>query len=235
MNRFQLVCCSIVLLMLTTGFNPTQSSLSGGWQLHNGTVTTVLLLQDGYCSFTEYDLVNRKFLVTYGGVVTMDATTMKVDFEFHSAHPEMVGTTETFAISDKKVQLTLTGDGKSRTFQRIDDNTGDLAGTWRITARMQGAQMSAMQPGPRKTLKMLTGTRFQWMAINTQTKEFFGSGGGTYTFANGKYKETIEFFSRDSSRVGASLSFDGNVSGKVWTHKGLSSKGDPIHEEWTKQ
>jgi len=50
-----------------------------------------------------------------------------------------------------------------------------------------------------------------------------------------KYTEHIEFFSRDSSRVGASLSFDGSISDKVWTHKGASSKGDPIHEEWTRE
>jgi hypothetical protein len=73
------------------------------------------------------------------------------------------------------------------------------------------------------------------MAINTETKEFFGTGGGTYTFINGKYTENIEFFSRDSTRVGASLTFDGSVSGYVWTHKGLSSRGDPIHEEWTRE
>jgi len=73
------------------------------------------------------------------------------------------------------------------------------------------------------------------MAINTETKEFFGTGGGTYTFKDGKYTENIEFFSRDSSRVGASLSFDGSVNNNVWTHTGFSSRGEPIHEEWTKE
>jgi DMSO/TMAO reductase YedYZ molybdopterin-dependent catalytic subunit len=73
------------------------------------------------------------------------------------------------------------------------------------------------------------------MAINAETKEFFGTGGGTYTYVNGKYTEKIEFFSRDSSRVGAVLSFDGMVNGKVWTHKGLNSRGEPLHEEWTRE
>lgn len=95
--------------------------------------------------------------------------------------------------------------------------------------------MNQMKRSDRKTLKLLSGTRFQWMAINPATKEFFGTGGGTYTFTNGKYTEHIEFFSRDSTRVGASLTFDGNVKDEVWNHSGKSSKGDPLNELWTKE
>jgi hypothetical protein len=73
------------------------------------------------------------------------------------------------------------------------------------------------------------------VAINTQTGEFFGTGGGTYTFENNVYTENIDFFSRDNSRVGASLEFKGTVNGNKWDHSGKSSKGDPIHEEWTRK
>lgn len=65
--------------------------------------------------------------------------------------------------------------------------------------------MVSMRPGARKTIKILSGTRFQWAAINSETGEFFGTGGGNYTFKDGKYTENIEYFSRDASRVGASL------------------------------
>ena len=84
-------------------------------------------------------------------------------------------------------------------------------------------------------MKILSGTRFQWIAYNTETKEFLGTGGGTYTTEAGKYTENIEFFSRDSSRVGASLSFDFSLENGDWRHKGKSSKGDPIDEVWTKR
>jgi len=30
------------------------------------------------------------------------------------------------------------------------------------------------------------------------------------------------------------LSFKGKVEGDNWDHSGLSSKGDPIHEIWTR-
>ena len=52
------------------------------------------------------------------------------------------------------------------------------------------------------------------------------------TFENGKYTEHIEFFSRDSSRVGASLGFDGKIENGAWHHSGLSSRGEPIYEIW---
>lgn len=90
------------------------------------------------------------------------------------------------------------------------------------------------QTGTRKTLKILTGKRFQWFAIDPATNGFSGTGGGTYTFMNGKYVENIEFFSRDASRIGASLSFDDHLDNGEWHHTGLSSKGAKIYEVWSK-
>ena len=45
--------------------------------------------------------------------------------------------------------------------------------------------------------------------------------------------ENIEFFSRDDSKAGLSLQFDYDLIDGKWNHKGLSSKGDPIHEIWS--
>ena len=88
---------------------------------------------------------------------------------------------------------------------------------------------------PRKTMKILSGTRFQWIAYNTETKQFMGTGGGTYKTIDGKYTEKIEFFSRDNSRVGAELSFEFKLNDGEWNHMGNSSRGVPIHEIWTKR
>ncbi|MEM1136632.1 MAG: hypothetical protein AAGI07_12415 [Bacteroidota bacterium] len=82
-------------------------------------------------------------------------------------------------------------------------------------------------------MKILTPTHFQWIAYNTATGQFFGTGGGTYTAENGTYTENIKFFSRDKSRVGASLTFSFDVQGNDWHHKGKSSKGDPMYEIWS--
>lgn len=85
---------------------------------------------------------------------------------------------------------------------------------------------------PRKTMKVLSGTRFQWIAYNTETKQFMGTGGGTYTTLKGKYTENIEFFSRDNSKAGLSLVFDYSLENGTWNHKGFSSKGVAMHEIW---
>ena len=95
--------------------------------------------------------------------------------------------------------------------------------------------MIPMKPGARKTIKILSATHFQWIAINTETGEFFGTGGGNYSFKDGKYTENIEFFSRDPNRVGASLSFNAELKEGDWHHSGLSSKGDKIYEVWSRK
>ena len=88
---------------------------------------------------------------------------------------------------------------------------------------------------PRKTMKILSGTRFQWIAYNIETKQFMGTGGGTYTTIDGVYTENIEFFSRDNSRVGASLPFNFELQEGKWHHSGNSSKGAPIYEIWSQR
>jgi hypothetical protein len=58
--------------------------------------------------------------------------------------------------------------------------------------------------------------------------------GGTYTTENGKYVEDIDFFS--ATIAGRhEPEFDFSLEDGHWHHKGLSSKGDPINEIWTKR
>ena len=52
---------------------------------------------------------------------------------------------------------------------------------------------------------------------------------------NGKYTEQIEYFSRDNSKVGASLSFEGKLVDDHWHHSGLSSTGNQIYEVWSRE
>lgn len=211
-----------------------QTSIGGSWTKTDGTTSTTWLFHDGHYSCTQYDIANKRFDWTMGGDYTLSGDQLNMKFFFHTATKEKVGTDEAMNFSINNQTLTITKDGSSQTFTRMDDGKSALAGHWLITGRVVNGNMQSITPGARRTIKLLTGSRFQWIAINVETKEFFGTGGGTYTFVNGKYTETIEFFSRDSSRVGASLSFDGKVEGNNWHHSGLSSRGEPIHEIWTR-
>lgn len=221
-------------ILLISSFKQ-QDSITGAWQRADGSVEEVLIFQDGYFTHTTYDKNNRKFVQTKGGTYTQNGAQLHTRIEFSTAQPKMIGQAITFMAPISKNGLATNIGGRTTIWTRIDNGTEGLAGTWRITGRLNEGQMQQLQRGARKTLKILSGTRFQWIAINPETKEFFGTGGGTYTFSNGKYTERIDFFSRDSSRVGASLSFDGSVSNNIWTHKGMSSAGAPLHEEWTRE
>ena len=120
-------------------------------------------------------------------------------------------------------------------FSRIDNGLpGALEGAWLFSGRKRDGEIQNRDPNqPRKTMKILSGTRFQWIAYNTETGVFSGTGGGTYTANSGQYVENIDFFSRDSSRVGASLKFNYELIDGVWNHSGLNSRGEPLYEFWS--
>lgn len=230
-----LVGLTIVLMAFRFSSSPAQQAISGAWNLKQGNVEEVLVFQDGYFSHTAFDKVNKKFISTYGGSYKTGGSDLKLKIEFDTRDKEVIGNEKQFSHIISGKQLSTNINGSTQSWTRIDEGKDNLAGVWRITGRMVDGKVNTMQRGDRKTLKLLSGTRFQWMAINPASKEFFGTGGGTYTFTNGKYTENIEFFSRDSSRVGASLTFDGSVKDGVWNHSGKSSKGDSINELWTKE
>ena len=208
-------------------------TLEGAWELKTPDKQIILVVKDGYFTNTAY--TPKAFLSTWGGVLKTDGNHAKIMVEFNSSNSAEVGKEMTYDFSISNNQLQVNDGDEEHTFKRIDNGNAPLAGVWKITGRKQDGNILAIhQTGPRKTLKMLTGSRFQWFAINPETKEFSGTGGGTYSFINGKYTENILFFSRDNSRVGAQLTFDGKLQDGNWHHSGLSSKGDPIYEIWSR-
>jgi hypothetical protein len=208
----------------------------GAWESKSDQIRMVKIYSDKFFSVAVYNLADKQFISTAGGRWELDGNTLKETFEYNTSHPDFVGQTMEMPIEQQKDKFTTTTNNLKAEWKKLDDGTpGKLAGAWLITERVMNEIQESITPGPRKTMKILSGTRFQWIAYNSETKEFFGTGGGTYTTENGKYVENIEFFSRDNSRVGASLSFDFSLVDGNWRHKGLSSKGDPINEVWTKR
>jgi len=220
----------IILLNALAPIN-NQATLKGAWEIKEGTTTHTLVIIDDYFSISSFDKEGKKFISTYGGTMKAAAEKAIGKIEFNSAAKDIVGRDYTYTFKTNGTNLQLTRDGKTETWKQTDDGSGPLAGNWKIIKR-DGSDIG--NRGPRKTIKLLSGKRFQWAAINTETGDFSGTGGGAYTFENGKYTEYIEFFSRDGNRVGMSLSFDGRVEGKEWYHSGKSSTGNPINEVWAR-
>jgi hypothetical protein len=235
MKKILFACIAFATIAIATAFVQPQAPITGAWSLQEGSNTKMLVLHDGYLSLTMYDKAGKKFHDTKGGVARITGNKISLQYEFSTANKELIGTSEEIAFNVENGNLVITQGGKKETYKRVDDNKSSLAGVWYMSGRVQNGQASDRAYNPaRKTIKIMSGTRFQWVQVNTESKQTGASGGGTYTFANGKYIENIEFFTRDSSRVGASLSFDDSVEGNKWTHKGLSSAGEPMHEVWSK-
>lgn len=237
MKRLPILSLVATIVIGTAVFDSstTQTSLTGAWNAKSGTSDHMLIFQDGYFSYSIYDKANKKFIRTWGGTYSEAGGQLHANIEFDTESKDNVGGHKHFAVTVSGNSLKFNSGAGVNSWTKTDDGNENLSGNWRITGRMREGSIQPIERSARKTLKILSSTRFQWMAINIETKEFFGTGGGTYTFKNGKYTENIEFFSRDSSRVGASLSFEGSVNSNIWTHKGLSSRGEPIHEEWTRE
>ena len=194
------------------------------------TITTIVI--DGYLAETFYNKKTNAFVKTFGGFWTVKDSVFSLTQEFSSIDSSSVGKTRDLIFNLKGDTISFKGSDKIWT--RIDNGQqGDLNGAWLISGREREGNMIRRAPGDRKTMKILSGSRFQWIAYNTATGKFSGTGGGTYTAENGTYPEKIEFFSRDNSRVGASLSFEYEVKENEWHHRGLSSKGKPIYEIWS--
>lgn len=201
----------------------------------NSSERAVMIATKNYISIAVFE--SKNYIRTYGGTYEVKDSRLIIKWEFNDKNKDEVGTTTSYDLKLQKNNFTIKN-LVSTSWKRIDasNNPSTLAGSWRITAREnQEGVMSEMKVGPRKTIKIFSDTRFQWMAINTETKEFFGSGGGTYTLKDGKYTENLEFFSRDNSRVGMSLSFDAKVENDKWQHSGKSSTGNKINEIWVRE
>ncbi|RYY57480.1 MAG: membrane or secreted protein [Chitinophagaceae bacterium] len=232
MKTFRTPGAILVLALLSLFYK--SPGPEGAWQLADNGSTQVIIFSDGYFTHTSFDRAAKSFSSTRGGSYVWKEGKLSVSWEFDSADPSRVGSrSEYSAIPGSSLRTNLTG--KDAQWQVIDDGSTSLHGLWEITQRKENGNLVQIhQQGTRKTIKILSSTRFQWAAIDPGTKKFMGTGGGTYSFEKGKYTEHIEFFSRDSSRVGQSLSFEGKLEGDNWHHRGQSSKGEPIYEVWSR-
>ncbi len=226
------------LICVLMSVSAKSQNIIGAWEGYSESkkgeqIRSVVIFADGYQVLTMYAVKTGKFIHSNGGSWKLVGDTMTEKVEFDTDNPERVGTEISFKVLITNSEIEIVGSDMK--LKRIDNGTpGKLQGAWLMSGRIRdGKTQMRDTSGPRKTMKVLSGTRFQWIAYNTETKQFMGTGGGTYTTINGKYTENIEFFSRDDSKAGISLSFGYTLKDETWNHKGFSSKGDAMHEIWS--
>lgn len=227
--------CVSAQSMESAGQQPLLGSWESTYTESDGRLAKLnMIIAADHMSMAAYYAEDGAFVATLGGKWKADSEAFTITYEFDSSAGAKVGSTAKMTYEINGNFLIFNG---NKFWTRVDDGQSPLAGAWEITGRKVDGTMqdlSDRRTGPRKTMKILSGSRFQWIAFDTSTKEFKGSGGGTYTTNDeGTYVEKIEFFSRDATRVGQGLSFGFEVKNGDWHHSGKSSKGKPIYEVWS--
>lgn len=197
--------------------------------------THELKIDSSYFILSVYKKSPAGFLKTAGGFYKSDYDTIKVALEFHSNYALDSITNLSFPFKKENGQLIIQANSEI-SFKQQHKINQDLDGPWLFATRgPDQGQKRRGEANTRKTLKFLKDGRFQWIAYDTQGMQFKGTGGGSYTSKDGVYTENIEFFSKDDSRVGASLEFKYEIKGDDWHHTGKNSKGEPMYEIWGKR
>ena len=179
-----------------------------------------ILMDASYFVESQFTMNPNQFVKTIGGFYKKKGEHLEVNLEFNSNFSK-----------DSLKQVTIKD---QHLWEKVSKKILPLDGKWLMAGRVKDNQERRRDTSrSRKTMKILVDGYFQWIAFNTATFTFHGTGGGSYNAVNGAYTETIDYFSRDNNKVGISLLFEYEKKGSDWHHKGFSSKGDPLHEIWT--
>ncbi len=208
------------LIILLTFLIYPSLNFSQVYHIDNEEDISRVILDNEYIVISKFKSDSGNFISTLGGYYQLNEGVYEINLEFNSNYDQ-----------DSIKTLSIT---KASKWKNISKENDILKGKWVMSGRYNNGEFRTRNTDlPRKTMKILIDGFFQWIAFNTETFKFSGSGGGEYETLDGKYIEIIQYFSRDDSRVGAELDFNYEVKNKDWYHSGFSSKGNPINEVWT--
>lgn len=224
------------LLIITILFCSTlvmAQAPKGAWKSQEPTgSTSTLIVTDNYMIIASYSVLNKSYERTEGGPFTIKGDQMTYTPEFNPSDTAKVGIPIVYTVTMKDGILTLKYD-EAMVWMKIDDGGNSaFTGAWKVSDKE--GDLKPQLTGTRKAVKLVSGTRYQWIVFDTVEKIFYKTGGGTYTSKNGKYTERIEFLSSDNNRVGTTQVFDSKLENGVWDYKGTNTAGKPIHEIWEK-
>jgi hypothetical protein len=113
-----------------------------------------------------------------------------------------------------------------------------LNGAYAITKAFYGNEKEQHDIGKTTIVKIFEDGYWIGAFFNKTEKTFDGSCGGTYTVKDGKYIETINFYSWDSTAVGTTYTFNYQLNGNAYLQEGKINtrkyKDYLIKEEYNK-
>lgn len=230
-----------MLLLSFFGFSQT---LNGAWRLtevNNEPVEheVIKLYSNSYFTSAAYHKSSGEFIEAKGGTYSLDHLSYKEHLEIDSTEPEHSGTTVNHVAELNNGSLTIINlhTGVKEQWAKFDDaDNYQMTTCWRIHKKLDEGDTDwrTIEYAPRKTLKMVTNSRYQVLALNSKTGQFVGSSGGNWSSNENTYTENVEFFSKDQSNAGRSLKFDRKFENGLWLHSGKDTKGKLMKEKWVR-
>jgi len=217
----------------TTPPSSDTARINGAWR-SSANVTRMMIVMDGYFVQSGFDPGPRVFEGTVGGPFSLADGKVRGKIDFNSTDPSQIGSDFSLPLALEGDRLEIGAGDEKETWTRLDTGKSPLAGAWRLSGRETSGKMNDVPASPRRMLKLVSEKRYQWITFDAVTRAFVGTGGGTYTFTEGKYTEIIEFFAGNDSRVGMTLPFTGELKEGEWHHRGKSSAGDALYQVWTR-
>jgi len=234
------LCLSLVLCLNVLPV--VAQTLNGGWRLVEVNDKPVKhevtkLYSNSYFTYSAYDKNTGEFIEARGGLYALDHLSYKEHLEIDSKEPKHSGSTVDYkaSLEDDTFIITNLKTGEQERWLKFDEaDNYKVAFCWRIHKKKDegDATWRTIEYAPRKTLKMMTNSRYQVLALNSKTGQFVGSSGGNWTGSGDTYIENIEFFSKDQSNVGRSLKFNRTFEDGLWLHSGKTTKGELMLEKW---
>jgi len=155
----KLTILSIFLMSVTSRL--IGQDITGAWEHKENTLVDTYIYASGFFSVARYNTESKEFVSTYGGKFSVKEGKLTETVEFDTQAPDRIGTEAVHALTVGKGLTSMKLDNAA--LNRVDDGKpGDLAGAWLITGRVNDkGEVRRSTPGARRTMKILSGTRFQ--------------------------------------------------------------------------
>lgn len=216
----------------------TWKLVSANWYDNNPKYTNSAIYKiytGGRFAFIYFDTKTGKFQGAGGGTYTVDNSKFSEKLEYFSWDSTAVGTSQTFDFKiegNRFIQSGLLNSEKYKdyeikeVYEKVEDGISaakskhPLIGVWNIESAQYGPEKTDIQKVYGKVIKIITPGHFVTAFFNPDTKQFNGSGFGTWKVEGNNYTEKVLMFSWDDTMVNTEPKFTWEVKNNKFHQRG---------------
>src|SRR5688500_13243528 len=105
-KKLLFIIIPILLVLVSFSIIKTNDPLVGAWLIKEGAEEKLLIIKDGYFTYTVYNLPDKVFRMTTGGTYKNNGN-LTITTEFDTENKDRIGQTETVEIAVNNNQLTI--------------------------------------------------------------------------------------------------------------------------------